>query len=479
MTKIGHEAKITQLQKKRKPMPDQFKTIIEPFRMKMIEPLTFHNRRERATLLENAHFNLFQLKAEDVLIDLLTDSGTSAMSSAQWGRIMEGDESYAGCKSFYVFEEVVKDLTGYQYVFPTHQGRASERILFSILGGNKKSIPNNTHFDTTRANIEFTGTKAVDLLIQEGNDPESEHPFKGNMDLLKLEEFISTVGPQNIPICMVTITNNSGGGQPVSLENIRSVSKICKNFKIPFFLDACRFAENSYFIKIREKGQSHRSVKEIAQEIFSLADGCLFSAKKDAFVNMGGFLAFNDSNLAEKVKNLEILTEGFPTYGGLAGRDLEAIAQGLKEIVDEHYLKYRITSTKYLGESLIKAGIPLLTPIGGHAVYINARKFLPHIPLNQFPGHALACALYLEGGIRTCEIGSLMFGKKDLNGNEIPHVMDLVRLAIPRRVYTQAHIDFVVEVLTYVFKHREEIKGIKIISEPNYLRHFSAKMSEV
>lgn len=456
-----------------------FKTIFEPFRIKTIEPLTILTRDERKTHLEEAFNNLFLIKAENVLIDLLTDSGTSAMSSAQWAKMMEGDESYAGCKSFYDFEKVAQDITGFKHIFPTHQGRAAERILFSIKGGEKKKIPSNTHFDTTRANIEFTKAEALDLVIEEGKDPECEHPFKGNINLNKLEELFKSNTNGEIPICMLTITNNSGGGQPVSLENIRAVSKLCRQFKIPFFLDACRFAENAYFIKMREEGYKHKTVKEISQEMFSLADGCTMSAKKDAFVNMGGFLAFNDSELAEKVKNIGILTEGFPTYGGLAGRDLAAMAQGLIEILDENYLHYRITSTKYLGDALTKIGIPIVKPVGGHAVYIDAKKMLPHIPVSQFPGQALACSLYLEGGIRSVEIGSLMFGSKDSEGNEIPASMELVRLAIPRRVYTQSHIDYVIEVFEHVNKEKEKLKGLTIIEEPPFLRHFSAKLKTV
>lgn len=460
-------------------MHTPFKTIIEPFRIKSIEPLKILTRGERAIYLDEAFNNLFLIKAENVLIDLLTDSGTSAMSSAQWAKMMEGDESYAGCRSFYDFEKVVKDLTGFKHVFPTHQGRAAERILFTILGGEKKHIPSNTHFDTTRANIEFTKASAADLVIEEGKNPEIDHPFKGNINLTKLEDFFETHGNENVPICMLTVTNNSGGGQPVSMENIRSVSALCKKYQIPFFLDACRFAENAYFIKLREKGYENKTVEEIAQEMFRLADGCTMSAKKDAFVNMGGFLAFNDTELAEKVKNIGILTEGFPTYGGLAGRDLAAMAQGLIEILDENYLEYRIMSTKYLGDALTKLGIPIVKPVGGHAVYIDAKAMLPHIPVNEFPGQALACSLYLEGGIRTVEIGSLMFGTKDEKGQEIPASMELVRLAIPRRVYTQSHIDYVIEVFDYVNKNKNSLRGLKITEEPPYLRHFSAKLKPI
>ena len=456
-----------------------FKTIIEPFRIKMVEPLKMLSREERIQKLDEAHQNLFLIRAEDVLIDLLTDSGTSAMSQAQWAALMDGDESYAGCRSYYDFEEVVKDLTGLEYIYPTHQGRAAERILFSILGGKGKFIPSNTHFDTTRANIEFTETVALDLVIDEGKDPASDHPFKGNMDINKLNLLIEEKGPENIPVCMITVTNNSGGGQPVSMENLKAVSAVCKKYNIPFFLDACRFAENAYFIKLREEGYQNKTVKEITQEMFSLVDGCTMSAKKDAFVNMGGFLACNDPELSVQIKNVEILTEGFPTYGGLAGRDLAAMAQGLKEIVDENYLEYRIASTQYLGHALIERGIPVVKPIGGHAVYIDAKAMLPHIPVDQFPAQALACALYKEGGIRTVEIGSLMFGTKDENGNEVPSAMELVRLAIPRRVYTQSHVDYVIEVLELINQNKEDIKGLAITEEPPYLRHFSAKLKSL
>jgi len=454
-----------------------FKTIIEPFRIKMIEPLKMTSVSERKEILKKAHYNLFLIKAKDILIDLLTDSGTGAMSARQWAKMIEGDESYAGCESYYELEEVVRDLTGMKHVFPTHQGRASERILFHILGGEGIIIPNNTHFDTTRANIEYTEAKALDLVIEEGKKPQSDHPFKGNMDLEKLEKlFKENEGKNNIPLCLLTITNNSGGGQPVSLENIKNTKKLCSKYHIPFFLDACRFAENAYFIKLREPGQENRKVKDICQEIFSYADGFTFSAKKDAIVNIGGLLALNDDELAGKIQNLEILTEGYPTYGGLAGRDLAAMAQGLREVVEEDYLEYRIRSTSYLGKKLIEMGIPLLTPIGGHAVYVDAKSYLPHIPPEKFPAQALALELYLEGGIRSVEIGSLMFGKTDVDGNIIPSSMELLRLAIPRRVYTQSHIDFVIEIFERVNMRKDKIRGVKIIEEPPYLRHFSAKL---
>ena len=453
--------------------------IIEPFKIKSVEPIKFTTKEERVNLLKEAGLNPFLLHAEDVLIDLLTDSGTSAMSSVQWAGIMNGDESYAGSKSFYKFEETVKKITGMKYNIPTHQGRASERILFSILGGKGKFIPNNTHFDTTRANIEFSGAEAVDLLNEEGKHPEIRADFKGNMDVEKLKEFIEKNGVENIPLCMITITNNSGGGQPVSMQNIKDVKAVCKKYNIPLFLDACRFAENAYFIKIRENGYANKSVLEIAQEFFSYADGATMSAKKDALVNIGGFLAINDDELALKCRNLLIVTEGFPTYGGLAGRDMEAIAQGLEEVLDEHYLQYRIRSTAYLGDKLLAAGIPIIEPPGGHAIYIDAKRFLPNIKPEQFPGQALTCELYIHGGVRAVEIGSVMFGKYDKNGNLIPAQMELVRLAIPRRVYTQSHIDYVAEKIIEVFKNRDKIKGLKITYQAPMLRHFTARFETI
>ena len=455
------------------------KTIIEPFKIKSVEPIRFTTKEERIRLLEKAGYNPFLLRADDVLIDLLTDSGTSAMSSKQWAGIMEGDESYAGSKSFYRFEEAVNKITHMKYIIPTHQGRASEKILFSITGGKGKYFPNNTHFDTTRANIEFTGAEATDLLNEIGKHPEVRADFKGNMDVKKLEEFIKEKGSENIPLCMITITNNSGGGQPVSMQNIREVKEVCSKYNIPLFIDACRFAENAYFIKKREKGYQNKSLLEIAQEIFSYADGATMSAKKDGLANIGGFLAMNDEELAMKCRNLLIVTEGFPTYGGLAGRDLEAIAQGLEEVLDEHYLQYRIRSVEYLGEKLIAAGVPIIEPPGGHAIYIDAKRFLPHIPPEEFPGQSIVCALYIEGGIRAVEIGSVMFGKYDDNGKLIPPPMELVRLAIPRRVYTQSHIDYVLEVVTEVFKKRNELGGYKITYQAPMLRHFTAKFEAI
>ncbi|MAT56514.1 MAG: tyrosine phenol-lyase [Ignavibacteriae bacterium] len=456
------------------------KTIIEPFRIKSVEPIRFTTRDEREKILVEAGYNPFLIHADDVLIDLLTDSGTSAMSSKQWAGVMDGDESYAGSKSFYRFEAAVRKITGDKFIIPTHQGRAAEKILFSILGGEGKYIPNNTHFDTTRANIEFTGAEAVDLLNEIGKHPEQRADFKGNMDLDALENFIQEKGVDNIPVVMITITNNSGGGQPVSMQNIRETKEICDKYKIPLFLDACRFAENAYFIKKREEGYQDKSVLEICQEMFSYADGATMSAKKDALVNIGGFLSLNDEELAMKCRNLLIVTEGFPTYGGLAGRDLEAVAQGLEEVVDEHYLEYRIRSTEYLGEKMLNAGIPIIEPPGGHAIYIDAKRFIPQIPPNQYPGQSIVCELYLEGGIRSVEIGSVMFGKyHKATGELISPPMELVRMAIPRRVYTQSHIDYVAEVLIEVFKNKDKLKGYKITYEAPMLRHFTAKFEPI
>ncbi len=455
------------------------KTIIEPFKIKSVEPIRFTTKEERINILEEAGFNPFLIKADDVLIDLLTDSGTSAMSSMQWAGIMQGDESYAGSRSFYRFEAMVKKITGLKFVIPTHQGRAAEKILFSITGGKGKFIPNNTHFDTTRANIEYTDAEAVDLLNETGKHPEIRADFKGNMDIEKLEAFIKETGPENIPLVMMTVTNNSGGGQPVSMQNIREAKAVCVKYNLPFFLDACRFAENAYFIKMREPGYRDKPLLEIAQEMFSYCDGMTMSAKKDALVNIGGFLAMNDSTLAMNCRNLLIVTEGFPTYGGLAGRDLEAIAQGLEEVLDEHYLEYRIRSIEYLGEKILAEGVPIIEPPGGHAIYLDAKRFLPHVPQEQFPGQSIVCELYTEGGIRSVEIGSVMFGKKDVNGKLIPPPMELVRLAIPRRVYTQSHIDYVVEIILEVFKNRKNIKGYEITYEAPMLRHFTAKFRPV
>jgi tryptophanase len=455
------------------------KTIIEPFRIKSVEPIYFNTAEERKLILENAFYNPFLIRSKDVLIDLLTDSGTSAMSSSQWAGIMHGDESYAGSPSFFRFEETIQEITGMPLVIPTHQGRASEKILFSILGGKGKYFLSNTLFDTTRANIEFSGAEGIDLICEEGKHPAIPAPFKGNMDLAALKRVIKEKGAENIPLCIITVTNNSGGGQPVSMQNIRSVREICSENNIPVFIDACRFAENSYFIKLREEGYAHKPVFEIARELFSYADGCTMSAKKDAFANIGGFLAMRNEELALKCRNLLVITEGFPTYGGLAGRDLEAIAIGLKEVMDENYLQYRIRSIEYLANKLIAAGVPIMQPAGGHAVYLDAKKFLSHIPVTKYPGQALVGALYLHGGIRSVEIGSLMFGKYDDNKQLIPAQLELVRLAIPRRVYTQSHIDYVAEVIIEVFNARDKIRGLQIVEEASILRHFTVKLKQL
>jgi tryptophanase len=447
------------------------RTIIEPFRIKSVEPICWTTRTQREDLLRAAHHNLFLLPAEDVLIDLLTDSGTGAMSTRQWAAIMEGDESYAGSKSYDRFRDSVQEIFGYRHVIPTHQGRAAERILFSVMCKKGDVVPNNTHFDTTRANVESSGAQAVDLLIPEGKRPGLAHPFKGDMDVEALEALIAKVGREKIPLVMLTVTNNSGGGQPVSMANVRLVSAICRHHRIPLYFDACRFAENSYFIKLREKGYEDKTPKQIAQEMFSYGGGCTMSAKKDGMANIGGFLCTNDDLLAQQEKDLLILTEGYPTYGGLAGRDLEAIAVGVQEALEEDYLRYRIASTAYLGNHIAEQGVPIVQPPGGHAIYLDARTFLPHIPLDQFPGVALAAELYLEGGIRSVEIGRLMFGAAAQ--------MDLVRLAIPRRVYTQSHIDYVVEVILEVWKKRQQIRGMKLTYEAPFLRHFTARMEPV
>ena len=454
-------------------------TIIEPFKIKSVEPIHFTTKEERIKILKQACYNPFLIHADDVLIDLLTDSGTSAMSSAQWAGIMIGDESYAGSNSFFRFEKTIKDLTGMPIVIPTHQGRAAEKILFSVIGGEGKFVVSNTLFDTTRANIEFSGAEGIDLLCEEGKRPSVPAPFKGNMDTVAFENFIKEKGAENISVCMITITNNSGGGQPVSMQNIKEVKSICEKNKIPLFIDACRFAENCYFIKKREKEYANTSIPEIARELFSYADGCTMSAKKDAFANIGGFIALRNEELAIECRNLLIITEGFTTYGGLAGRDLEAISIGLKEVMEESYLQYRIRSIEYLTEKLIAANVPVMQPAGGHAVYLDAKAMLPHIPADQYPGQALLAALYLEGGVRGVEIGSLMFGKYDENGKLIPAVMELVRLAIPRRVYTQSHIDYVAEVIIEVYKNRDQIKGLKIEYEAPALRHFTVRMKEI
>ena len=451
------------------------KTIIEPFKIKSVEPLRFTSRPEREKILKVAGYNLFNIRADDVLIDLLTDSGTSAMSARQWGGMIEGDESYAGSRSFYQLEQVVKDLTGFRHFIPTHQGRAAEKILFSIMGGQGKIIPNNTHFDTTRANIEVSGAKAIDLLPPEGIDPQIRADFKGNMDLKGLEDLIRQNGPEQIPLVMLTVTNNSNAGQPVSMENIRKTAELSHRYDIPFFLDACRFAENAYFIKMREPGYEKTPVRDIAREMFSYADGCTMSGKKDGLVNMGGFLALNDDDLAQQARNILVVTEGFPTYGGLAGHDLQAFAIGLDEVLEEDYLKYRIRSVTYLGEHLTELNIPIFQPPGGHAIYLDAGAFLPHIPAHEFPGQALACELYLSGGIRSCEIGSVMFGNTDsATGKFLPATLEMVRLAIPRRVYTKSHIDYVIECIGNVYRQCDKLKGMRIVYEPPVLRHFTA-----
>jgi len=445
-----------------------YKTVFEPFKIKTIEPVGWTTAEERKKRLDQAHHNLFLVPAEAILIDLLTDSGTAAMSTRQWAALMEGDESYAGSRSFERFRRAVQDIFGYTHVIPTHQGRAAERILFGVMCKKGDYVPNNTHFDTTRANIEFVGAEAINLPIPEGKQPASLHPFKGNMDVAALEELIDRVGPSKIPLVILTITNNSGGGQPVSLENIRAVKAVCRRHSIPLYFDACRFAENAYFIKQREPGYSSKSARAIAQEIFSLGDGCTMSAKKDGMANIGGFLCTNDDSLAQQEENLLILTEGYPTYGGLAGRDLEAIAIGLNEALEEDYLHYRVASTAYLGRHISSEGVPIVQPPGGHAIYLDARSFLPQISPESFPGVALACELYLAGGIRSVEIGTLMFGSNA--------TMDLVRLAIPRRVYTQSHIDYVIEVILDVWKRREELRGYRITHEAPFLRHFTAHL---
>lgn len=448
------------------------RTIIEPFRIKVVEPVRMTTREERERILREAAFNVFNVRARDVLIDLLTDSGTGAMSSLQWAGIMQGDESYAGAESFYRFRERLYDLTGFDHILPTHQGRASERILFELVGGPGKVIPNNTHFDTTRANIEHSGAEAVDLPIEEARHPPSRHPFKGNMDVEKLNALIERLGPQRIPLCMVTVTNNTGGGQPVSLENLRAVRAVCDRFSVPLFLDACRFAENAYLIKLREPGQAHRSVREIVRAMFDLADGATISAKKDGLVNIGGVLLFRDAELAERAGALLILTEGFVTYGGLAGRDLEAMAQGFEEVIHEDYLAYRIRSIEYLGEKLVAIGYQIVEPPGGHAIYVDAGQLCPHIPASRFPGQALVCALYRHGGIRACEIGSVFHSGKE------PAPMELVRLAIPRRVYTQSHIDYVAEACAELYAQRDTFRGLRMTNDPAFLRHFTARFEE-
>ncbi|MGA9586255.1 MAG: tryptophanase [Terracidiphilus sp.] len=447
------------------------RTIIEPFRIKSVEPIRWTTRAQREELLKAAHYNLFLLPADDVLIDLLTDSGTGAMSTHQWAAIMEGDESYAGSRSYDRFRNSIHEIVGYTHIIPTHQGRAAERILFGVTCKKGDVVPNNTHFDTTRANVEFVGAEAVDLLIPEGRLPSLQYPFKGNMDVAALESLIARVGRERIPLVMLTVTNNSGGGQPVSMENVRQVSAVCKRHEIPLYFDACRFAENAWFIKLREPGYADKTPKEIAQEMFRYGDGCTMSAKKDGMANIGGFLCTNNDLLAQREKDLLILTEGYPTYGGLAGRDLEAIAVGIQEALQEDYLRYRIASTGYLGNHIAEAGVPIVQPPGGHAIYIDARAFLPHVPIDQFPGVALAAELYLEGGIRSVEIGTLMFAAAAQ--------MDLVRLAMPRRVYTQSHVDYLVEVIIEVYRNRDRIRGMRLTYGAPFLRHFTAHLEPI
>jgi tyrosine phenol-lyase len=456
------------------------RTIIEPFKIKSVEPIRMTTPAEREARLREAGYNVFLLRAEDVLIDLLTDSGTAAMSAEQWAAVMRGDESYAGSRSWYRVETAVRDVFGFRHVLPTHQGRAAERILFSTLCRPGHVVPNNTHFDTTRANVEAAGAEARDLVIAEGRVPSARHPFKGNMDVERLRALIAEVGRERIPLCMLTVTNNSGGGQPVSMANAREVSAVCRAHGIPLYIDACRFAENAYFIKLREEGYGERTPLEIARELFSLADGCTMSAKKDGMANIGGFLATNDDALARQEQNLLILTEGFPTYGGMAGRDLEAIAVGLGEVLDEDYLLYRITSTTYLGEHVSRAGVPIVQPPGGHAIYIDASAFFPQLRAAELPGQALVVELYREAGIRSVEIGTVMFGRRDpATGAETPASMELVRLAIPRRVYTQSHVDYVVEAILNVWERRASVGGYRFVEQAPVLRHFTARFEPV
>ncbi len=455
---------------------ERWRTIIEPFRIKSVEPVRLTTVAERERKLQDAGYNLFNLHADDVLIDLLTDSGTGAMSSDQWAGVMRGDESYAGSPSWFHFLDAVRELFPFRHVIPTHQGRAAEKILFSVVAGPGKLVPNNTHFDTTRANVEATGAEAVDCVIPEGRQPSVVHPFKGNMDVEALEAVIRERGAANVPVVFVTITNNAGGGQPVSLANLRAVREVCDRYGLPLFLDACRFAENAWFIRQREEGYAATSIPDIVREMAALADGMTMSAKKDGLVNIGGWLAMNDDRWADDCRRMLILTEGFPTYGGLAGRDLEAIAQGLREVVDEDYLRYRIRSTEYLGDALCAAGVPIVQPSGGHAIYIDAGALLPHIAPLEFPGQALAVALYREGGIRGCEIGSVMFGARP-DGTDVAAPMELVRLAIPRRVYTQSHVDYVIEVIRWVAERARELRGYRIVEGPRQLRHFTARFA--
>jgi tryptophanase len=450
------------------------RTIIEPFRIKTVEPIRVTTRDERVRLLEEAALNPFRLRAEDVLLDFLTDSGTGAMSARQWGAMMQGDESYAGARSFFRFEAAVRDLTGYPYVIPTHQGRAAERILFSVAARPGDVVPSNTHFDTTRANLEHSGVEPLDLVVPEGLDPRALHPFKGNIDLARVERLLEERG-ERVPFGMITLTNNSGGGQPVSLANLRAYRDLLRRHGKPLILDAARFAENSMLVKLREPGQAERTPREIARETFALADGCLVSAKKDGLANIGGFIALRDARWVEAARNLLILTEGFPTYGGLAGRDLEAIAVGLEEVLEEDYLRYRVRTAEYLGEKLRAAGVAIVEPTGGHAVYLDGRSFLPHLTAADYPAWALSLALYLEGGIRGVEIGSVMFGRRLEDGTEAYHALELVRLAFPRRVYTQSHFDYAAEVICELKARASEVRGVRFVKQAKLLRHFTAE----
>jgi tryptophanase len=452
------------------------KTMIEPFRIKSVEPIRMTTRADRERMLEDAKLNVFKLRAEDVILDFLTDSGTGAMSARQWGAIMEGDESYAGARSFFRLQDVLQKLTGYPHIIPTHQGRAAERIFFGVAAKRGDIVPNNTHFDTTRANLEFGGVEAVDLVIPEGTQPATLHPFKGNIDLVRVEALLKQSGDR-IPFGMITLTNNSGGGQPVSMANLRAYSQLLKRYGKPLILDVCRFAENAMFIKLREPGMAERSPESIAQEMFRLADGCLMSAKKDGMVNIGGFIALQDERWVEAARNMLILTEGFPTYGGLAGRDLEALAVGLEEVLHEDYLRYRLRTAEYMGEKLLAGGVDIVRPTGGHAVYLDAKTFLPHLGPQDYPAWALANALYLEGGIRGVEIGSVMFGKRLEDGTETYGPMELVRLAFPRRVYTQSHFDYAAEVICELKAKAETVRGVRIVKQSQYLRHFAAEMA--
>ncbi len=455
------------------------KTQIEPFKIKSVEQIPITTVEQREQFIKDAHYNPFALRSEHVTIDLLTDSGTTAMSSKQWAAIMDGDEAYAGSRSYYKFEDAVREITGFKHIIPTHQGRAAEKILFTLLGGENIVIPNNTHFDTTRGNIEFSKAMAVDCPTEIGTKPEVLADFKGNMDIDKLRAVIEKHGVENIPVVMLTVTNNSGGGQPVSMENIKEVRKVCDEYKLPLFLDCCRFAENAYFIKEREEGYANKTIMEIANEMFSYADGATMSAKKDALSNTGGFLAMNDDKLADKSKELLIITEGFVTYGGLARRDLEALAQGFKEVMEEDYLKYRIEQVRYLGNLLEEAGVPILRPTGGHGVYLDARRFAPNIKPEHFPGQSILVEIYRLSGIRAVEIGSLMFAKYDEKGNFIAPPMDLVRLAIPRRVYTKSHIEYIAEAIIETYKNVDKLKGLKVTWAPEFLRHFTCRLEYI